>query len=70
MDGTYSDKQILEAIENMIDALDWNDLRRYIINERMDYYCGNADSEEIGMLIENYGKVDFYQDLKSKRREN
>ena len=53
---THSDQQILEAIENMIDAWDWNDLRQYIIEERMDYYCGNADEDEIVMLIEDYGE--------------
>ena len=50
-----SNKQIQEAVENMIDAWDWNDLRQYIIDERMDYYCGNADRDEVDMLIEDYG---------------
>ena len=53
---THSDQQVLEAIENMIDAWDWNDLRQYIIEERMDYYCGNADSYDVDMLIEDYGE--------------
>ena len=52
----YSDEQIQGAIENLIDSWDWNDLRQYIIDERMDYYCGNADNDEIDMLMEDYGK--------------
>ena len=52
----YSDEQIQGAIENLIDSWDWNVLRQYIIDERMDYYCGNADNDEIDMLMEDYGK--------------
>jgi hypothetical protein len=52
----YSDEQIQGAIENLIDSWDWNDLRQYIIDERMDYYCGTADNDEIDMLMEDYGK--------------
>ena len=54
--SVHSDEQIRAAIENLIDAWDWNDLRQYIIDERMDYYCGSADSDEIDMLIEDFGE--------------
>lgn len=54
----YSDEQIQEAIENMIDCWDWNDIRQFIIEERMDYYCwsGDADSDEVKLLVEDYGE--------------
>jgi hypothetical protein len=51
-----SDEQIQEAIENMIYSWDLTCLRQYIIDERMDYYCGNADSDEIDMLMEDFGE--------------
>ena len=52
----YSDEQIQGAVENMIESWDWNDIRQYIIDERMDYYCGNADSDELDMLMKDYGE--------------
>ena len=51
-----SDEQIQEAIENMIYSWDLTCLRQYIIDERMDYYWGNADSDEIDMLMEDFGE--------------
>jgi hypothetical protein len=59
--------QIQEAVENMVDSWDWNDLRQYIIEERMDYYCGNADKDEILMLIEDYGKKKDEADQPTER---
>ncbi len=52
----YSDEQIQGAVENMIESWDGNDIRQYIIDERMDYYCGNADSDELDMLMKDYGE--------------
>lgn len=59
--------QIQEAVENMVDSWDWNDLRQYIIEERMDYYCGNADKDEILMLIEDYGEKKDEADQPTER---
>jgi hypothetical protein len=59
--------QIQEAVENMVDSWDWNDLRQYIIEERMDYYCGNADKDEILMLIEDYGEKKDEADQSTER---
>ena len=52
----YTDEQIQKAIENSIADWDWKDLRQYIIEEQMEYYCGNADSDEVAMLMEEHGE--------------
>ncbi len=56
---SYTEEQILQAVENMVDYWDWDDLRRYIrqyiINERMAYYL-DADNDELDMLIQDYGE--------------
>ena len=48
--------EIEKAVKKMVSNLTYQRLIDIVIEERIEYYCGNADSDEVNWLLTEYGE--------------
>jgi len=48
--------EIEKAVKKMVSNLTYQRLIDIVIEERIEYYCSNADSDEVNWLLTEYGE--------------